>query len=36
MLNIVENRNKFSLSGNSMNVSYGRKRKNIDPSGGDE
>ncbi|WMV09697.1 hypothetical protein MTR67_003082 [Solanum verrucosum] len=28
--------NKLSQSGNSTNVSYGRKRKNIEPSGGEE
>uniref|UniRef100_M1DQV0 Uncharacterized protein n=1 Tax=Solanum tuberosum TaxID=4113 RepID=M1DQV0_SOLTU len=33
---IVEKRNKLSQSGNSTNVSYGRKRKNIEPSGGEE
>ncbi|KAG5632488.1 hypothetical protein H5410_004205 [Solanum commersonii] len=32
----VEKRNKLSQSGNSTNVRYGRKIKNIEPSGGDE
>ncbi|KAK6803493.1 hypothetical protein RDI58_001277 [Solanum bulbocastanum] len=36
MVKIVEKRNKLSQSGNSTNVSYVRKRKNIKPSGGEE
>ncbi|KAK6803480.1 hypothetical protein RDI58_001264 [Solanum bulbocastanum] len=36
MVKIVEKRNKLSQSGNSMNARYGRKRKSIETSGGDE
>ncbi|KAH0710821.1 hypothetical protein KY284_012248 [Solanum tuberosum] len=36
MMEIIENRNRVSQSGNLTNISCGRKRKNIEPSGGDE
>ncbi|KAG5572512.1 hypothetical protein H5410_062278 [Solanum commersonii] len=36
MMEIIEKRNRVSQSGNPTNISFGRKRKNMEPSGGDE
>ncbi|KAH0705703.1 hypothetical protein KY285_010242 [Solanum tuberosum] len=36
MMEIIEKRNIVSQSGNPTNISYGRKRKNMEHSGGDE